>query len=192
MPLDKAVKLAAFLENMLSHKTVFLSPCRSLWEHKLLYTLVPAARLFSCAACLAISHGTGVSKSCSRSFWDWGEYDDLSKVVGLVAKFGVRVQIIFAHILVFPSCAIEVQHIDENSPTVLLSPFSCLFCLLSSRILQNNLLDLYLQYLVEIRRYKLSFFAKTATNKFRVATPFEKSLRKAQNSPGAGTKHIFG
>ena len=63
--------------------------------------------------------------------------------------------------------------------TVLLSPLSCLFCLLSSRILQNNLLYLYLQYLVEIHRYKLSFFAKTATNKFRVATPFEKSLRKA-------------
>ena len=120
MPLDKAVKLAAFLENMLSHKTVFLSPCRSLWEHKLLYTLVPAARLFSCAACLAISHGTGVSKSCSRrvSFWDWGEYDDFSKVVGLVAAFGARVEIIFAHILVFPACAIEVQHIDENSPTI--------------------------------------------------------------------------
>ena len=76
--------------------------------------------------------------------------------------------------------------------TVLLSPFSCLFCLLSSRILQNNLLYLYLQYLVEIRRYKLSFFAKTATNKSRVATPFEKSLRKAQNSPEAGTRHIFG
>ena len=35
-----------------------------------------------------------------------------------------------------------------------------LFCLLSSRILQNNLLDLYL---VEIRRYKLSFFAKEVT-----------------------------
>ena len=194
MPLDKAVKLASFQENMLSHKTVFLSLCRSLWEDKLLYTLVPAARLFSRAAWLAISHGTGVSKSCSRtmSFWDWAEYDDFSKVVGLVAKFGARVQIIFAHILVFPSCAIEVQHINENSPTVLLSPFSCLFCLLSSRILQNNLLYLYLQYLVEIRRYKLSFFAKTATNKFRVVTPFEKSLRKAQNSPGAGTIHIFG
>ena len=44
--------------------------------------------------------------------------------------------------------------------TVLLSPFSCLFCLLSSRILQNNLLDLYL---VEICRYKHSFFAKEAT-----------------------------
>ena len=76
--------------------------------------------------------------------------------------------------------------------TVIISPFSCLFCLLSSRILQNNLLDLYLQYLVEIRRYKLSFFAKTATNKSRVATPFEKSLRKAENSPEAGTRHIFG
>ena len=122
MPLDKAVKLASFQENMLSHKTVFLSLCRSLWEDKLLYTLVPAARLFSRAACLDKSHGTGVSKSCSRrvSFWDWGEYDDFSKVVGLVAKFGARVEIIFAHILVFPACAIEVQHIDENSPTIIL------------------------------------------------------------------------
>ena len=26
-------------------------------------------------------------------------------------------EIIFAHILVFPACAIEVQHISENSPT---------------------------------------------------------------------------
>ena len=123
MPLDKKVKLASFQENMLSHKTVFLSLCRSLWEDKLLYTLVPAARLFSRAACLAISHGTGVSKSCSRrvSFWDWGEYDDFSKVVGLVAAFGARVEIIFAHILVFPACAIEVQHINENSPTIYLS-----------------------------------------------------------------------
>ena len=120
MPLDKKVTLASFQENMLSHKTVFLSLCRSLWEDKLLYTLVPAARLFSRAACWAISHGTGVSKSCSRrvSFWDWGEYDDFSKVVGLVAAFGARVEIIFAHILVFPACAIEVQHIDENSPTI--------------------------------------------------------------------------
>ena len=120
MPLDKKVKLASFQENMLSHKTVFLSLCRSLWEDKLLYTLVPAARLFSRAACLAISLGTGVSKSCSRrvSFWDWGEYDDFSKVVGLVAAFGARVEIIFAHILVFPACAIEVQHISENSPTI--------------------------------------------------------------------------
>ena len=43
-----------------------------------------------------------------------------SKVVGLVAAFGARVEIIFAHILVFPACAIEVQHINENSPTVYL------------------------------------------------------------------------
>ena len=121
MPLDKKVTLASFQENMLSHKTVFLSLCRRLWEDKLLYTLVPAARLFSRAACLAISHGTGVSKSCSRrvSFWDWGEYYGFSKVVGLVAAFGARVEIIFAHILVFPACAIEVQHINENSPTIL-------------------------------------------------------------------------
>ena len=110
MPLDKKVKLASFQENMPSHKTVFLSLCRSPWEDKLLYTLVPAARLFPRAACLAILHGIGVSKSCSRrvSFWDWGEYDDFSKVVGLVAAFGARVEIIFAHMLVFPACAIEV------------------------------------------------------------------------------------
>ena len=44
--------------------------------------------------------------------------------------------------------------------TVFLTLFSHLFCLLYSRILQNNLLDLYL---VEIRRYKLSFFAKEVT-----------------------------
>ena len=75
----------------------------------LLYTLVPAARLFSRAACLAISLGTGVSKSCSRriSFWDWGEYDDFSRVVGLVAAFGARLEIIFAHILAFPARAIR-------------------------------------------------------------------------------------
>ena len=43
--------------------------------------------------------------------------------------------------------------------TVFLHQFSRLFCLLSSKILQNNLLDLHL---VEICRYKLSFYAKTA------------------------------
>ena len=120
MSLDKKVTLASFQENMPRHKTVFLSLCRRLWEDKLLYTLVPAARLFSRAACLAISQGTSVSKSCSRrvSFWDWGQYDEFSKVVGLVGAFGARVEIIFAHILVFPACAIEVQHINENSPTI--------------------------------------------------------------------------
>ena len=65
MPLDKKVKLASFQENMLSYKTVFPSLCRSLWEDKLLYALVPAARLFFCAACLAVSLGTGVSERCS-------------------------------------------------------------------------------------------------------------------------------
>ena len=52
-----------------------------------------------------------------ESFWDWGEYYDFSKVVALVAAFGARVEIIFAHISVFPACAIEVQRIKENSPT---------------------------------------------------------------------------
>ena len=32
--------------------------------------------------------------------------------------FFAYAEIIFAHILVFPACAIEVQHIDENSPTI--------------------------------------------------------------------------
>ena len=41
--------------------------------------------------------------------------------------------------------------------SVSLLQFSRLFCLLSSKILQNSLLDLYL---VDIRRYKLPFFAK--------------------------------
>ena len=52
--------------------------------------------------------------------------------------------------------------------------FSCLFSLLSTRILQNNLLDLYL---VEIRRYKLSFFAKQVTNTSHVAAPFSQILK---------------
>ena len=50
-------------------------------------------------------------------------------------------------------------HAKINSYSFLTS-ISRLFCLLSSRILQINLLHLYL---VTIRRYKLSFFAKPAT-----------------------------
>ena len=53
----------------------------------------------------------------------------------------------------------------------------CLFCLLSSWILQNNLLDLYL---VEIRQYKLSFFAKKPQfprSKSPVAGPFSQILK---------------
>ena len=67
--------------------------------------------------------------------------------------------------------------------TVFLPLFSRWFRLLSSKILQNNLLDLYL---VEIRRYKLSFFAKAATKFFPTKAPFlldlKKSFREAQNS----------
>ena len=77
--------------------------------------------------------------------------------------------------------------------TVFLPLFSRLFCLLSSRIFQNNLLDLYL---VEIRRYKLSFSAKPATNSFQAGPSFlpdlKKSLREAQNSPGTGTRQMIG
>ena len=32
--------------------------------------------------------------------------------------FFAYAEIIFAHILVFPACAIEMQHINENSPTM--------------------------------------------------------------------------
>ena len=46
------------------------------------------------------------------------------------------------------------------------------FCFLSSRMLQNNLLHLYL---VKIRRYKLSFFAKPATNSLPNFSVFKKS-----------------
>ena len=36
----------------------------------------------------------------------------------VMLHFFAYAEIIFAHILVFPACAIEVQHIDENSPTL--------------------------------------------------------------------------
>ena len=45
------------------------------------------------------------------------------------------------------------------------------FYFLSSKILQNNLLHLYL---VKIRRYKLSFFAKPATNSLPRFSVFKK------------------
>ena len=37
----------------------------------------------------------------------------------VMLHFFAYAEIIFAHILLFPACAIEVQHINENSPTVL-------------------------------------------------------------------------
>ena len=39
----------------------------------------------------------------------------------VMLHFFAYAEIIFAHILVFPACAIEVQHINENSPTIYLS-----------------------------------------------------------------------
>ena len=74
--------------------------------------------------------------------------------------------------------------------TVFLPRFSCLFCFLSSRILQNNFLHLYL---VKIRRCKLSFFAKRpATKSLPHFSVFKKSWREANNRPEAGTSHIIG
>ena len=58
------------------------------------------------------------------------------------------------------------------------------FCFLSSRILQNDMLYLYL---VKIRGYKLSFFAKTATKSLPRFSVFKKSWSEADNLPGAGT-----
>ena len=40
----------------------------------------------------------------------------------VMLHFFAYAEIIFAHILVFPACAIEVQHINENSPTM---KFTC-------------------------------------------------------------------
>ena len=37
----------------------------------------------------------------------------------VMLHFFAYAEIIFAHILVFPACAIEVQHTNENSPTTL-------------------------------------------------------------------------
>ena len=77
------------------------------------------------------------------------------------------------------------DHGGELQFTVFLPRFSRLFGLLSCRILQNNLLDLYL---VEIRGYKLSFFTQLLPPSDR---HFLKFL-KAQNTMGAGTRNIIG
>ena len=45
----------------------------------------------------------------------------------VMLHFFAYAEIIFAHILVFPACAIEVQHINENSPTILPSLTNCAF-----------------------------------------------------------------
>ena len=75
--------------------------------------------------------------------------------------------------------------LGELQFTVFLPRFSRLFGLLSHRIIQNNLLDLYL---VEIRGCKLSFFTQLLPPSDR---HFLKFL-KAQNTMGAGTRHIIG
>ena len=77
------------------------------------------------------------------------------------------------------------DHGGELQFTVFLPRFSRLFGLLSFKILQNNLLDLYL---VEIRGYKLSFFTQLLTQSDR---HFLKFL-KAQNTVGAGTRNMIG
>ena len=77
--------------------------------------------------------------------------------------------------------------------SVSLLQISRLFCLLSSKILQNSLLDLHL---VDIRWYKLAFFAKPAhKNSPRLAIKFkifESSVCHGQKSTGAGTRQVIG
>ena len=43
----------------------------------------------------------------------------LSEENPVMLHFFAYAEIIFAHILVFPACAIEEQHINENSPNIL-------------------------------------------------------------------------
>ena len=47
----------------------------------------------------------------------------------IMLHFFAYAEIIFAHILIFPACAIEVQHNNENSPIVLQS-WALLFSIL--------------------------------------------------------------
>ena len=91
-------------------------------------------------------------------------------------------------------CQTMAYSVNLKQRLLLFSPrFSRLFCLLSSRILQNNLLDLCL---VKIRPYKLSFFAKPTTKFLPTGPPFlqdlKKWLREAQKSLEAWTRHIIG
>ena len=60
------------------------------------------------------------------------------------------------------------------------------FGLLSSRILQSNLLDLYL---VEIRRYKLSFFVKAAKNQWRIRSPYFQVFQSLKRDGGWNSAH---
>ena len=86
-----------------------------------------------------------------------------------------------------------IGHLHAQILSVSLPQFSRLFCLLSSKILQNSLLDLYL---VHICRYKLSLFAKPAhKNSPRLAIKFkifESLVCDGQKSTGAGTRQVIG
>ena len=90
-------------------------------------------------------------------------------------------------------CQTMAYSVNLKQRFLLFSPrFSRLFCLLFSRILQNNLLDLCL---VKICRYKLSFFAKPATKFLPMGPPFlqdlKKWLREALNSLDCSRSPIF-
>ena len=37
----------------------------------------------------------------------------------VMLHFFAYAEIVFAHILIFPACAIEVQHTNKNSPTII-------------------------------------------------------------------------
>ena len=73
--------------------------------------------------------------------------------------FFAYAEIIFAHILVFPACAIEVQHINENSPTIII--------LITLLLFRPNTLKVKCLRMTEKRHF--SFLQKTWQNLYTVA-----------------------
>ena len=73
--------------------------------------------------------------------------------------FFAYAEIIFAHILVFPACAIEVQHINENSPTIII--------LMTLLLFRPNTLKVKCLRMTEKRHF--SFLQKTWQNLYTVA-----------------------
>ena len=78
MPPDKKIKFASLREDLLSHKTVSLKSLQKFVGKINSFTLVvPAARLFSCVACLAMSRASKslraipVSRELKAEFEHW-------------------------------------------------------------------------------------------------------------------------
>ena len=61
----------------------------------------------------------------------------------VMLHFFAYAEIIFAHILVFPACAIEVQHINENSPSISVLPLADVIKPLHTCISINTIVRLH-------------------------------------------------